>query len=131
MHQLQKRGIKTVVHIIGGLPGETKADFLDSVRYLNQIRPWGIKFHSLYIQKNSPLYQYSIETGFEPLEMYEYIEWVTDALIILDNEIVIHRLTGDPDKRLLVKPKWQKDKLRVLSEIKRIYAEKEGFMSHS
>jgi len=57
--------------------------------------------------------------------MDSYIDWVTDALQIIDKGIVIHRITGDPDKSKLVKPLWQKDKLRVISEIKRALSEKE------
>lgn len=131
IHKLHKLGIRTVVHLIGGLPGEKKKQFLESVHYINKIRPWGIKFHSIYIQKNSPLYQFSDQTGFEPLEMHEYIDWVTDGLMILNKKVIVHRLTGDPDKKLLVKPMWQKDKLKVLSEIKRIFELKNKIKSRS
>lgn len=121
---LKKLSIKTVVHLIAGLPGENKDDFINSVNYLNNYEPWGIKFHSIYIQSDSMLNEYSNKTGFEPLGMYDYIDWVTDALNILNKDIIVHRVTGDPDKSKLVKPVWQKDKLRVLSEIRRIYLEK-------
>jgi len=129
--KLHDRNIKTVAHLIAGLPGEDKTDFLNSVRYLNDLRPWGIKFHSIYIQDNSPLLDYSIKTGFRPIEMYDYIDWLTDALLDLDKGIIIHRLTGDPDKGHLVSPLWPKDKLRVLSEIKRIYNLKNNLSSRS
>lgn len=122
--ELKSRGIKFVVHLIAGLPGENKEMFLESVKYVNSFSPWGIKFHSIYIQNNSPLWEYSIINNFEPLEMYEYIDWVTDAVLILNKNIIIHRLTGDPDKKRLIKPNWQKNKLKVISEIKRVLKEK-------
>ncbi len=121
-NSLKRHSIRTVVHLIAGLPGESKNEFLNSVKYVNNIKPWGIKLHSIYIQLNSPLNDYSIRTGFEPLEMTEYIDWVTDALVIIDSEIIIHRITGDPDRKKLVKPLWQRDKLRVLSEIRKVYS---------
>lgn len=123
--RLHSYNIKTVVHLIGGLPGESKEDFIESAHFLNKLKPWGVKLHSIYIQNNSPLYEYSVKTGFIPLDMETYIDWVTDSLQILDKKIVIHRVTGDPDKRKLVKPLWQKNKLRVLSEINRVLLEKE------
>ena len=122
---LHSYNIKTVVHLIGGLPGESKEDFINSSHFVNKLQPWGVKLHSIYIQSNSPLHEYSIKTGFEPLDMETYIDWVTDALRVLDRKIVIHRVTGDPDKKKLVKPFWQKNKLRVLSEINRVLLEKE------
>lgn len=121
---LNSRGIKYVIHLIGGLPGEKKAEFIESVKYVNSLSPWGIKFHSIYIQNNSPLLEYSLKNNFEPLGMYEYIDWITDALLIINEDIIIHRITGDPDKKKLVKPAWQKDKLRVISEIRRVLEEK-------
>jgi hypothetical protein len=122
--RLHARGIKTVVHLIAGLPGEKKNDFLESVKFVNDLSPWGIKFHSIFIQRNSPLYKFSLNHGFEPLDMYSYIDWLTDGLLLLNDNVVLHRLTGDPDKKMLHKPQWQKDKLRVLSEIRRIFMEK-------
>ena len=124
IRNLKDRGIKIVIHLIGGLPGEYKETFIESVKYVNHLSPWGIKFHSIYIQDNSPLLGYSLKNNFEPLGMYEYIDWVTDALLLLDNKIIIHRVTGDPDKKKLVTPNWQKNKLKVISEIKRVLKEK-------
>lgn len=124
--KLKSYNIKTVVHLIGGLPGESKKNFLESSKFVSDLMPWGIKLHSIYVQENSPLYEFSIKTGFEPLDMETYIDWVTDAILVLDKKIVIHRVTGDPDKRKLIKPNWQKNKLRVLSEINRVLLEKES-----
>lgn len=124
--KLRKRNIKFVVHLIAGLPGEKKDDFIESVKYINSFKPWGIKFHNIYIQINSPLYEYSKKTGFNVLEMDEYIDWVTDAIMHLDKDIIIHRLTGDPDRKKLVQPQWIRNKLRVLSEIDRVLCKKGG-----
>lgn len=126
MSGLEKAGIKTVVHLIAGLPGENKGDFIRSVKYINGFNPWGVKLHNIYIQRNSPLYEYSILNKFTPLEMDEYIDWVTDAIMHLGKDIIIHRLTGDPDKSMLIAPAWIKHKLRVISEIDRVLGIKGG-----
>ncbi|MBN1623887.1 MAG: TIGR01212 family radical SAM protein [Clostridia bacterium] len=120
IRELKKRNIKTVIHLIAGLPGEDKRDFLDSIKYINNFKPWGIKLHNIYIQKNSRLFEYSQGTGFQVLKMEEYIDWVTDALMYLDKDVIVHRLTGDPDRKLLVAPDWIRHKLKVLSEIDRV-----------
>ncbi|MBN2557694.1 MAG: TIGR01212 family radical SAM protein [Clostridia bacterium] len=116
---LHDKGIKIVVHLIAGLPGEGRKEFLESVKYVNRLKPWGIKFHSIYIQRNSRLAEYSLAAGFDPLSMSEYIDFISDAILMLDKNIIIHRMTGDPDRRLLIKPFWACDKLRVLSGIRR------------
>jgi len=125
--ELEKRNINHVVHLIAGLPGEKKSDFIESVRYINKYRPWGIKFHNIYIQRNSPLYSYSLSNDFKVLTLEQYTDWVTDAIMNLNKTTIIHRLTGDPDRRLLHEPVWIKNKLRVLSEIDRALKEKNGF----
>lgn len=109
--------ILTVVHLIAGLPGETKEDFLESVTYLNQFRIFGIKIHSLYIQTDSPICDFLEKQPFELLSEIEYVEYVCDAIERMRPDIVIHRLTGDGKKELLYGPKWILDKLKVLSDI--------------
>lgn len=126
IQELRKRNINFVIHLIAGLPGECKRDFLDSIEYINKFKPWGIKLHNIYIQKNSRLFEYSQRTGFQVLEMKEYIDWVTDALMYLDKDVIVHRLTGDPDRKLLVAPDWIRHKMRVLSEIDRVMILKNG-----
>ncbi len=120
-NKLKRLNIKTVVHLMAGLPGENKEDFLNSVKFINSIKPWGLKIHCTYIQKNSPLYNYSLQNGFHALEMAEYIDMVSDALVMLDKGIVVHRLTGDPDKSKVYEPLWACDKLRVISGIWQSY----------
>lgn len=124
--KLKKHNIKTVVHLMAGLPGENKDDFLNSVKFVNSLKPWGIKCHCTYIQKNSPLYQYSLKNNFHAIEMDKYIDMISDALLMLDKDIVVHRLTGDPDRNKVYEPIWACDKLRVISGIWNSYRSKKS-----
>ncbi len=126
MNELNRRNIKAVIHLIAGLPGENKENFLSSIKYINKFNPWGVKLHNIYIQKNSDLHEFCMNTGFKTLGLSEYVDWVTDALMYLNEETVIHRITGDPDKSKLVEPAWIKHKLKVLSEIDRVLGIKRG-----
>lgn len=126
LRKLKSAGIKTVAHLMAGLPGETKMDFLNSVEYVNRLMPWGVKFHCTYIQKNSPLYAYSLKTGYRPPGMGEYVDAVSDALLMIDKRMVVHRLTGDPDRNTVHEPLWACDKLRVLSMIWNSYRDKKA-----
>ncbi len=115
--ELKDRNINIVTHLIFGLPGESKEDILNSVKYVADTNTWGVKFHLLYIQKGTDLYEYYIKNPFPILSREEYISLVVDGLEMLPEEMVIHRLTGDGKKDLLYEPKWSLDKLRVLSGI--------------
>ena len=101
--KLRKRNINVVVHIINGLPYETKEDMLNTVKYLNKLDIQGIKIHMLSVLKNTPL--------------EEYIDIVVNQLELLREEIVIHRLTGDPDPKELIAPTWLIKKFCVLNDI--------------
>ena len=115
--ELQKRHIKVVVHIINGLPNETKEDMLATVRYLNDLHIDGIKIHMLHIIKNTPLATYYQEHPFHILTKEEYIDIVINQLELLDPQIVIHRITGDPKKEDLIEPTWLLKKFCVLNDI--------------
>lgn len=117
INELKKRGIRVVTHLIFGLPGENKEDILNSVKYVAETNTWGVKFHLLYIQRGTDLYEYYKKHPFHVLEQDEYIDLVCDAICLLPEDMVIHRLTGDGKKELLVEPRWSLDKLRVLSGI--------------
>lgn len=114
---LKKENIRFLTHIIFGLPGETYEDMMNTVKYVKNLHPWGIKIHSLYIQTNSPLYKYYLENKFDIITKDEYINIVCDTIERLPQDIVIHRITGDPDKKTLFLPKWTADKLSVISSI--------------
>lgn len=115
--ELQKRNIKVVVHIINGLPGETKEDMLETVKYLNTLKIDGIKIHMLHIIKNTDLADYYEEHPFHILTKEEYIDIVINQLELLDPKIVIHRITGDPKKEDLIEPTWLLKKFCVLNDI--------------
>ncbi len=115
--ELRKRNIDVVVHIINGLPFETKEMMLDTVRYLNKLDIQGIKIHMLFILKDTPILNLYDTTHFHVLTKEEYIDIVIDQLELLRPEIVIHRITGDPIKELLVEPSWLLKKFSVLDDI--------------
>ena len=115
--KLRKRNIDVVVHIINGLPFETKEMMLDTVRYLNKLDIQGIKIHMLFILKDTPILNLYNTTHFHVLSKEEYIDIVIDQLELLRPEIVIHRITGDPIRELLVEPSWLLRKFSVLDDI--------------
>jgi hypothetical protein len=115
--ELNKRNIKVLVHIINGLPGETKEDMLDTVKYLNKFNIWGIKIHMLNILKDTALLNMYEKDKFHILSKEEYVDIVCDQLEILREDIVINRLTADGKLEDLVEPKWIIKKFCVLNDI--------------
>ena len=115
--KLRERNIDVVVHIINGLPYETKEDMLNTVKYLNKLDIQGIKIHMLSIIKDTPLYNLYKQKPFQVLSKDEYIDIVIDQLELLRPEIVIHRITGDPKLDELVEPNWLVKKFCVLNDI--------------
>ncbi len=115
--ELRKRNIDVIVHIINGLPYETKEDMLNTVRYLNKLDIQGIKIHMLSITKDTPLEIMYEKEKFHVLTKEEYIDIVVDQLELLRPEIVIHRVTGDPKLEDLIEPKWLIKKFCVMNDI--------------
>ena len=100
--KLKERKIFTVAHIINGLPYETKEDMLNTIKYLNKLNIDGIKIHMLYISKNTILAEIYQKDKFHILTKEEYIDIVCDELRLLNEKIVIERITGDPIKEELI-----------------------------
>ena len=115
--ELKKRNINVIVHIINGLPGETKEDMLETVKYLNDLKIDGIKIHMLHVTKNTKLADMYEKEKFHILTEEEYIDIVISQLEYLDEDIVIARITGDPVKEDLIEPKWLLKKFCVLNDI--------------
>ena len=115
--ELRKRNIDVVVHIINGLPYETKEMMLETVKYLSKLDIQGIKIHMLFIIKGTPLEELYNKEHFHILTREEYVDIVCDELEYLREDIVINRITGDPDKTKVVEPVWLIKKFGVLNEI--------------
>lgn len=115
--RLKEKKIFVVVHIINGLPGETKEMMIDTVKYLNSLGIDGIKIHMLYVSHDTPLAHMYEKNPFPLLTKDEYIDIVCEELEYLDPKIVVMRITGDPLKEELVAPSWLLKKFCVLNDI--------------
>ena len=116
-YRLKRVGIKVVVHIINGLPYETKEMMIETARYLNKLDIDGIKIHMLHVIKNTDLEKMFNKENFHILTREEYIDIVINQLEELNENIVINRITGDPVKEDLIAPEWLLKKFVVLNEI--------------
>ena len=117
VQKLRERKINVVVHIINGLPYETKDDMIKTIQYLNKLDIQGIKIHMLSILKDTALEKLYYKEQFHILSKEEYIDIVIEQLENLRKEIVIHRITGDPKKEDLIQPSWLTKKFCVLNDI--------------
>ena len=115
--RLRSKNIEVIVHIINGLPKETKEMMIETVKFLNNLDIQGIKIHSLYILKGSIIEKQFNNKEFEMLSLSEYVDIVCEQLAHLRDDIVIHRINGDAPRNLLVEPRWSLKKLVVMNEI--------------
>lgn len=115
--KLRQRNIRTCVHIILGLPGETEEDTLATGRTVARLPIQGIKFHLLHLMKGTPMVKFYEEGKLQFLTQQAYTRLVVDILEILPPEVVIHRLTGDSPWDLLIEPRWSLKKFEVLNGI--------------
>lgn len=123
--KLQARGIPVIAHVILGLPNETKEMMLETVSHVASLPVAGIKLQLLHILKGTKLaFEYESEP-FSLFELEEYCDFVIDCLEILPPDMVIHRLTGDGPRSLLLAPLWSTDKKRVLNTINKRLAERD------
>ena len=118
-HKLKEKDFSVIIHIIYGLPGETREDMLETVTYLSRLRPYpdGVKLQLLHILKGTKMAEDYREKPFHILSMEEYIDLIVTSLQILPEDVVIHRMTGDGPKKLLIEPLWSADKKRVLNAL--------------
>lgn len=117
VNNLHQQGIEVIVHIINGLPNETKEMMLNTIRFLNSQKIQGIKIHSLFILKQTILGNIFEQNPFKLLTLTEYVDIVCEQLTLLREDIVIHRLNGDAPQELLIEPRWSLKKLVVMNEI--------------
>ncbi len=121
--RLKNLGITVIVHVILGLPYESREKMLQTVDYVGRSGADGIKLQLLHVLKDTDLENEYKSGKFEVLSMNEYIDILSECIEILPPDMVIHRLTGDGDKKLLVAPMWSTDKKVVLNAINRTFAE--------
>ncbi len=125
--KLIKNNLKIVVHVIVGIPHETKEETLETIKYLSKINIWGIKIHLLHIIRDTELHRYYEKSQFKVYKKEEYIDFVVEIIENLNKNIVIHRLTGDGTWSTLIAPLWSKDKRGVLNGINKSFKEKETY----
>ncbi len=125
--ELRKRNINVVIHIINGLPYETKNMMIDTAKYLNNLDIQGVKIHMLSILKDTALENLYKKENFHILSKEEYIDIVCDQLEFLRPEIVINRITGDPKKEDLIEPTWLIKKFCVLNDIDKELKRRDSF----
>ena len=118
--KLKQRNINVVTHIINGLPYETEEMMIETVKHLNDLNINGIKIHMLGILKGTPLEKYYLNNKFHILTKEEYVNIVVKQLEYLSEEIVIHRLTEDPNPNDIIEPTWLTKKFTILNEIDKI-----------
>ena len=121
--KLKQSGIEVITHIILGLPGETKEDMLNSVKFAGKYTD-GIKLQLLHILKGTDLYTDYMNSKLKVLTLEQYVDILCDCINILPQNVVIHRLTGDGDKKLLVAPLWSGNKKNVLNTINKALEER-------
>jgi uncharacterized protein len=117
-NELKIRGIDVVVHLIIGIPGETRTDMLKTIEAMNGLKPAGVKLHLLHVLKDTELYSRYVHAPFPLLDQDEYTDIIVDLLEHLDPQIVVHRLTAERDKEIFVAPQWALNKPSVLNSIR-------------
>ncbi len=116
--------IPSVVHLIAGLPSESLEDFIESVIYISKLTISGVKFHLLHVLKGTDLGDLYLRNPFTLLDLDTYCQLIVRSIGLLPEEIVIHRLTGDAPRDLLIAPKWSLNKRKVLNTIHQLFKEK-------
>lgn len=115
--ELKKRNFEVIVHMILGLPGESEEDMYATVKYLSKKHIDGIKIHGLHILKGTRLASEYEKHPFKIMSLEEYTRVLINCLKLLQKDTVVHRMTGDGDKKILIEPQWSADKKRVLNYI--------------
>ena len=121
--RLKEAGLTVVVHVILGLPGETKEEMLETVDYLGKIPIDGIKLQLLHILKGSQMAAEYEKNPFSLMELEEYLDLILTCVARLPQSVVIHRLSGDGAKALLIGPAWSANKKLVLNRMMQKFRE--------
>lgn len=117
---LKALGVDIIVHVIIGLPGEDLRMMKETVKYVADSGVKGIKLQLLHVLKNTDLYEDYLQGKVKTPELEEYVEILKELVLLLPEDMVVHRLTGDGDKRILAAPLWSADKKKVLNTINKV-----------
>lgn len=117
IRKLKEKNIDFVTHCIFGLPGETKEDMLKTVDYVAHTGAKGIKFHLLHLMKNTPMVKLYERGELEFMSQDDYIDLICKAVSIIPEDMIVHRLTGDSPRDLLIGPMWSLKKWEILNAI--------------
>lgn len=123
---LQAISIPAIVHVILGLPGEGRTQMLETISYLNGLDIFGIKLQLLHVLEGTDLANLYLKGDFTVLDKEEYLDILVDCLEHLSPKIVVHRVTGDGPKRILIAPTWSGNKRDVLNSLHRIMRERDA-----
>ena len=121
VNRLINIGIRPIVHMIVGLPGESTSDILETADYIAHSGAWGIKIQLLHILKGTDLYNDYINGSFKALDLNEYINIVGQIICHLPKDMVVHRITGDGPKSILEAPMWSANKKLVLNTLNQYF----------
>lgn len=121
--RLKAEGLEVVVHMIIGLPLETKKMIIETAKHIGRSGAQGIKFHLLYVLQNTKLCEEYKKGLFKTLEIEEYVDILEECISVIPASMIVHRLTGDPPKAELVAPLWPTDKKRFLNYINKRFKE--------
>lgn len=121
--KLSHAGIKVITHIILGLPFETKGDMIASAKFAGKVSD-GVKFHMLYVSADTDLAEFYKSEKFHILDRDEYIDVLCECIRVIPPGVVVHRLTGDPEKSKLIAPLWSINKKKVLREIQNTFTDR-------
>ena len=123
MKRLKARGMTVIVHQMLGLPGETKEMMVETSRYIGKSGADGVKLHLLHILAGTKMAREWKKGKVSVLSLEEYIDILIDCLYALPKEVILHRLTGDGQKKDLLAPLWSGDKKRVMNTVKKALEE--------
>lgn len=126
-YRLKKADIPVIAHMIVGLPGETHEDYMNTARHIAKLHLEGIKIQLLHILKNTDLATDYETNLFKELSLDEYVRSVVDIIEILPPDMVIHRITGDGPKNLLIAPLWSSNKKNVLNSITKEFKQRNTY----
>ncbi len=121
---LKEYGLSIVVHLIIGLPGEGREEIMKSLEYVSALSPFGVKLHSIYVSRGTVLEKMYLEKRYTPPTLDEFADLCAYGISIMPESTVIHRITGDAPRDMLVAPEWNRDKNKIIDRVRSVLENK-------